>query len=370
MKLKNNSANTIKETHMKMFKLALVMTAIVISPSMYGMLQRQHSSSSAKNFRKFDLPTIDMRDPKLSAKPISEPIKDPNSRINGILLHSVYGATAKNPDHALADFEEARAMSQQSYRVGAPLPLGVFYNMRPRQKEATKIIYDGLEESGDNTQLSVSPEKWCIIGSDTPFVISRSLSKVEVGLQRSGDKKIAHVAAHTAQGGSIGAGIAATISLANNGYGSAEKEITQLLCENKEKAFKHCIASVIKSMPRAIDESLDYATKNLNNLDIAPAGKHCDQTYSYDNTFFADVTQQVGSILIDEAIASATDYGKSLAAEQLPTSLLNISKGAIKAEDVFLGGAIGAGVGLGYGIYTMGDPIQKAPLHQIYCARV
>ena len=353
---------------MKMFKLFLI-SGMIISPSIYGMMQK-HSSSSVKNFKKFDhLPNFE-RDPKLSAKPISEPIKDPNSRINGILLHSAYGATAKNPDHALADFEEARAMSQQSYRVGAPLPVGVFYNMPIRQKEATRIIYDGLEESGDRTKLSVSPEKWRAIGSDMPLVVRASLPNVTVGLQRNEGKKFIHVAAHTAQGFSMGVGVGTAISLANNGYGSAEKEITQLLCENKEKAFKHCIPIVVKNMPNALNEGSNHATEKLNKIDINPAGPHCDQTHSYGQVFCTDVIKHAGSILVDEAIASAIDYGKSLAAEQLPTTLFNVGKGAIKSEDVLLGGVIGGGIGLGYGICTMNDDIQKDLLPNIYCARV
>lgn len=196
--------------------------------------------------------------------------------------------------------------------------------------------------------------------------VKNRFSHVTGQLEMSGGQTIEHLALDTAQGALIGSGIAAIGSLAQNGYGSAEKEITQLLRENKEKASKYCIRRLAKKTPEAISKSLDQAITNLNNIDINPPGKHCDQTSSYEHTVFTEVAKQTGSILVDEAFAAATDYGKSLARQQLPKTLFTIGKDAIKAEDMLYGAAIGGSIGLVHALYTM-KPIQEAPINRIYC---
>lgn len=356
---------------MKTLRLFFIITGIITSHSMYGSQVNKYHTTTRQEWKKFhnDL----TKDPKFAAPALSQELAKPASY--GILAHSMYGNnTAKNPYQAIATFDNAQKLAQQSRDIGAPLPLGTFYNMSYPQKEITKKVYGELLESTDKSTLLVSAETWREIGSDMPAHVKKSLPHVTVQLQRSLEQKIEYVGAQTVKGAVIGASGAAIVSLAKESSHNALKETEKKLWSHKNDIAKEAIARSIKVITnnsiKAIDNGLEYATAELNAIDFDKAGQHCDYENFYEShKFFTDTAKQAGNTLKDEFISASIKYGIELAVEHAPSAVFNPSNIAINTHDVYQGTMVGAGLGLAYGILTIDNPIQQAPINNIYCKK-
>lgn len=332
---------------------------------MYGMMQKH-----TQEWKKID----HNRDPKFAGMPISQPAKDPNSRIKGILIHSTYGNTAKHPDRAFADFEQAIIMAKKSQQLNVPLSISTFYNMNKEGNEITNEIYEHLSNSDDPTRIKVLPETWRKTGSIMPPIVKHSLAGVTMELEMTAKQRLGHLAANTAKGAIIGVSGAVIISLAKNSSENAIEATKQVLWENKgtiaTEATKRSFKAIAENAPKAIDNGLGYATEQLNNRDYTKAGEHCDyESFHESQKFFSDTVKQAGSTLKDELIYVGIGYGIELAREFAPSAVFNSSNISIDPTTVYYGGMAGAGIGLLRGVATIDDPIQKARIGDIFCKR-
>src|SRR5436190_14951197 len=114
------------EILMKALKLFFSIISIIVSCSIHGSQVSKQYKTTRQEWAKFD--RFESKAPKLSMPALSQEL--PKPPIYGVLAQSIYGdgKTAKTPYQAIADFDRAHNMAQQSRDLGAPLSLSTFYN--------------------------------------------------------------------------------------------------------------------------------------------------------------------------------------------------------------------------------------------------